>query len=114
MYIVPIFSNVSSKFIMTSELNEEVFRLSFYWNTREEYWYMSILDPDNVPLLMDIKLVPNYILLTQYKAYSSLPKGDFILYDLEQNPATGEATFDNLGKRYQLIFLSNEEIESGP
>ena len=113
MFLVPIFQNVSSKFIMQVELDGESFRLRFYWNSREEKWYMDILNIDDEAILTNVAMVIEYLLLTQYKHIADLPKGNFILLDLESNPSTGGVTFDNLGRRYQLVFFSNKEIEAG-
>lgn len=113
MFVVPTFQNRSSKYTIEVELNSEVFRLRFIWNSREQSWYMDILDQDDIEILTGIKLVINYELLLQYEAYDNLPKGEFILWDLEKNPKTGGVTFDNFGRRYQLIFFTDEEIEEG-
>ena len=52
MFIIPIFQNASSKFIQQVTLNNEVFKIRFFWNTRDESWYMSILDIDDVVRLV--------------------------------------------------------------
>ena len=74
---------------------------------------MDILDTADNPILTNLRLSINYQLLQQYKAVEGLPRGDFVLLDMEHNPVTGGVTFDSLGKRYQLIFLTDEEIEVG-
>ena len=111
MFVLPTFQNNSSKYTIEVELNNEVFRLRFQWNVRAGDWYMDILDSDDNPILLNIKLVINYSLLDQYRYMTTLPKGEFILWDLEQNPSTGGLGFDNFGKRYQLLFFTDEEIE---
>ena len=113
MFIVPTFQVQSSKYIMEVELNNQVFRLRFLWNTRELYWYMDILNQDDVEILTGIKMVINYVLLNQFQYMADLPKGEFFVMDLEQNPSTGGITFDNFGERYQLLFYTDEEIASG-
>lgn len=110
MYIVPTFQNTSADYVIEAELNNQVFRLQFTWNQRESVWYMHILDIDDNPVLLGVKLVPSYLMLQQYRAYADLPQGDFLLMDLEDSPETGLVTFDNFGKRYQLIFFSDEEL----
>lgn len=109
-YIVPTFQTTSARYILEAELATEVFRLRFTWNQRESSWYMDILDIDDNNIMLGVKLVANYQLLLQYKAMAELPKGDFIMMDLESSPQTGPVTFDNYGTRYQLIFFSNEEL----
>lgn len=112
MVIMPVFQDRSSRYEFDIELAGEVWHLKFSWNAREEAWYMDIQTQNQVDIISGIKMVINYPLLNQYIAYN-LPEGNFILWDLEQNPSTGGVTFDNFGKRYQLIFLSNEELTSG-
>ncbi len=113
MFVVPTFQKNSSKYIIETVLNNEVFRLRFFWNTREEFWYMDIMDQNDVNILTNVKLVINYSLLQQYEAIETLPKGDFILWDVEQNPIIGGVTVDNYGVRYNLLFFTNEELASG-
>ncbi len=110
MFVVPVFQNQSSRYIIEVELSLEIFRLGFAWNAREQAWYMDILDPDDNEILTNIKMVINYSLLDQYIALATLPKGKFMLWDLEKNPITGGVTFDNFGRRYQLIFFTDEEL----
>lgn len=112
MIIIPIFQNISARFVFDIELANELFRLEFSWNAREKSWYMNIQDQNENNILTGIKMVIKYKLLEQYRAYADLPDGDFILWDLEQNPITGGVTFEKLGKRYQLLFFSQEEIEA--
>lgn len=112
MIVLPIFQSISARFSYDIELAGEIFHLKFNWNAREESWYMNILDQDQNPILTGIKMVVNYLLLNQYQYISDLPQGNFLLYDLEKIPG-GVVTFDNLGKRYQLLFASNIEIEAG-
>jgi hypothetical protein len=111
-FVVPTFQSRSARYIIGVELAGEKFRLRFYWNTREEFWYMDILDQDDNNLITGIKMVINYSLLDQYVAVIGIPKGNFILWDLEKD-VSGEVTFDNFGRRYQLIFLSDSEIAAG-
>ncbi len=113
MVIIPTFQNRSARYAMDIELNGTIFHLRFHWNARENNWYMDIQDQDEINILMGIKLVVNYFLLAQYRAYINLPEGDFIFWDLNQIPEDGGVTFDNFGDRYQLIFFTDDEIESG-
>jgi len=111
MVILPTFQNQSARFVYDIQLGDELFRLRFSWNARETSWYMNIQNQNEENIFTGIKLIPNYQLLRQYRSYAELPDGDFLLWDLEQNPITGEITFDNFGRRYQLLFFTREEIE---
>ena len=112
MVVLPVFQDRSARYEYDIELAGVVYHLKFAWNAREEAWYMDIQDQDEVDILVGIKLVINYRLLLQYRALD-VPDGDFICWDLEQNPVAGGITFDNLGTRYQLLFFTTAEIEAG-
>lgn len=113
MVLLPTFQNRSSRFSYDIELAGELFRLFFSWNARETSWYMDIQDQNEANILTGIKMVPMYQLLRQYRAYDTLPNGDFMLWDLNQDPVNSDVSFDNFGRRYQLLFVSREEIDSG-
>lgn len=112
MFIVPSFQNISSKYIFTANLNNEIFRLQFHWNSREEIWYMSILDSNEILILSGVKLVPNYDIIDRYRYLPGMPKGRFVLSRLPGNPDT-RVTFENFGVSFILIFFTDEEVENG-
>jgi hypothetical protein len=113
MVVLPTFQDRSARFSYDIELAGELFRLFFSWNARETSWYMDIQDQNENNILTGIKMVPMYQLLRQYRAYATLPDGDFMLWDLRQDSDNSNVNFDNFGKRYQLLFVSREEIETG-
>jgi len=86
MIIVPTFQNKSSRYAFDIELNQELFHLVFTFNAREKAWYMIIQNENENNIITGIKMVINYLLLEQYKAYAELPRGDFVIIDTEQNP----------------------------
>ena len=109
MIIIPIFKSVSSTFTQRIELDTVIYVLTIQWNSREEAWYLSIFTDNEDPILSGLKLVPNYQLLDQYEHIEALPNGDFAVIDLEVG-SQGVITYDNLGERYQLIYLSESEL----
>lgn len=113
MTVIPTFQNRSARYGFDIELGDKVFHLIFSWNDRDECWYMDIQDSEENNILNGIKLTPNYQLLKQYKAFSNLPDGEFILWDLKQEAASSDVNFDTFGTRYQLIFLTTAEIIAG-
>lgn len=109
MIIIPIFQNISARFSFDIELDLNIYHLKFAWNSREGAWYMTIQDQDENNILTGIKIVPNYLLLDQYRYIPELPPGDFVLFDLNQIPENNQPDFDTLGKRYQLLYVTEAE-----
>lgn len=109
MIVIPSFQDVSARTSFDIELDLSIYHLKFAWNSRESSWYMTIQDQDEIDILTGIKMVPNYLLLDQYKYLPGLPPGDFFLFDLNQIPENEQPDFDNLGKRYQLLYIIEAE-----
>jgi len=103
-----VFNDVRSSFLQRIKLNGTIYNLKIYWNTRESTWYMDILDQDLEYLLMGLKLVPNFPLLQEYDR-SFIDYGNFILVDTSGFATGDRPTFENLGTRYQLIFVEGNE-----
>lgn len=79
----------------------------FYWNAREEIWNLSILDVNDNPLLMGIKLISNYELILQHPTLA-IPRGSLFLWD-----TSGEgdsAGYNDLGTRHKLIYTTSDEV----
>jgi hypothetical protein len=111
MVIIPTFQSTSSRYTIEVELNNVPFNLAFHWNARDAAWYMDISDANDILLLAGIKLVLNYALLNQYNYLEGLPDGEFFVSDTNtDNPYSEELTYDNFGDRYQLIFITNDEL----
>lgn len=112
MYTIPLFNKVSARWIETIELEGQSYRLSFHYNTRENAWYLSILDKDSVLLLAGIKLVPGYNLLRSFKATPGIPPGQLWIYDVLQDDASGSVDFAQLGSRYSLVYITATELKT--
>lgn len=109
MFVIPTFQKISSRYTIEVELNNKPYKLFSDWNSRDSAWYMDIKDKDENDIVTNIKLVPKYLLLSQYKTYSSLPDGNFIIVDVEGKYDT-EISFDNFGVRYNMLFFNSGEI----
>lgn len=89
----------------TTKLDGRDYLLRFAFNEREAAWRLSILEPDETPLLLGLKLVANWPLLRHYHHDPRLPPGELMVVDL-----TGEATVPGLdelgeGKRCELTYF---------
>lgn len=106
MYQIPLFNAVSLRWVAGVELDGKAYRFQFDYNTREDSFYLSILNNSNSLILSGIKLVPGYQLLTQYHAITDVPPGDLFLYDVQQDLSTGHPGKDALGSRYLLAYTA--------
>lgn len=87
------------------EDRDYVFR--FDWSNREQRFYMSIKDQDDVLLLLGIKIIANSPLIGRHHFNLSLPPGEFLAMDLEQG---GEPpTFNDFGTRVRLFYFESTE-----
>ena len=109
MIVIPTFQESSSDFVEQIELDGTIYRLRFTWNVRNEVWYMDISDKDGNPLILGLALVANYLLLEGYQCCDR-PVGDFYLWDTLGEPNNTGVTFDNLGTRYILIYVTAGEL----
>lgn len=96
-------------------LDGKLFDLAFYWNERDEAWYLTIYessqprndDGSRDAVLASIKIVLNYGLLGQFQDRRR-PLGEFIAVDTEgslENPGRRE-----LGRRVLLRYYSTAEL----
>jgi hypothetical protein len=104
--IVPVFpSTPLYKERVRLEGRDYIFR--FDWNDREQRYYMHIFDQDEVPLLLGVKVIANWGMLTRHHFNPALPPGELIPMDLEQG---GEPpTFDDFGTRVRLFYYASDE-----
>jgi len=94
-------------FTETVNLDGQVYRLSFAWNYRANYWSMSFLDAGGAPLVQGIRLVLNLDLLRQYPG-RGLPPG--MLYAVDPSDTIAEPAFDDFSSgRVTLVYLTGAE-----
>lgn len=65
-------------------LDEKSYVFTFVWNTRGEFWTLSIADTDKTTILDGIKLVLNYNLLQDFH-HLAVPEGNLYVIDLSNN-----------------------------
>lgn len=104
--IVPVFpSTPLYKERVRLEGRDYIFR--FDWNDREQRYYLHLFDQDEVPLLLGVKVIANWGLLTRHHFNPALPPGELIPMDLESG---GEPpTFDDFGTRVRLFYYASDE-----
>lgn len=111
MIKIPVFQESSSKFNMSMVLEDLLISLYIYWNSRSNAWYMDITDTENNLQLIGVKLVPNWLLIRQFRAYMPNLRGDFIVIKTDVT-VEDRVTYDNLNNGYTLYFYDRDEAEA--
>lgn len=104
---IPTFQNRSSKFTQVIVLDDVSITLSLSWNTRANYWFLTITDGINV--LSSKKIVPNWPILKRNRASFPTLSGDFILLKTDEDVGS-EITYDNLNDGYTFYYLTQLEV----
>ena len=89
-------------------LDDQDYTLSFYYSTRRERWYLTLLDADNVRLC-SVKLLPGVELLAPYRYRAGVPFGELIVICGEDGtpPKLGEL---GSGLRCELTYFQAAEM----
>ncbi len=91
------------------QLTNQIFILFFKWNAMNGYWVMNILDRNNNPILLGIKVVPNYDLTSQFPILG-MPAGSILCQNI-RNMWNEIQRFD-MGQTTELIYYEPGELEA--
>lgn len=83
------------------------YRFGFHWNERAEGWYMDVLESDDTPIRMGIRVVLG-VRLGHRVADSRFPPGELVARDL--SGAGREATLDDFGERVVIDYTTPAEL----
>ena len=109
MQEIPIFNTVSSSFTQSISLGSRLFTVGIKWNPRSTAWLMSLTDGGST--ILNIKIVPNWLLLRQYKYKLPELDGDIICLQVDED-APERIDYNSLGVSYKLFYATSEESES--
>ena len=100
--VISLFNSPDFKQAVVLDGNNYILRIQ--WNTRTEFWSMSIYDSNETLLRANIKLVQWYPLRAQYNN-PDLPAGEFMLIDSsnEANLEIGRNDFGT-GRNVELWY----------
>lgn len=93
-----------------TRLDGRDYLLRFAYNEREERWYLSLYDEDELPVLQGLKLVANHPLLKAYRSNPDVPPGELVVADLTGD--NSPPTLDELGegRRCELLYITAAEL----
>lgn len=83
------------------------YRFAFRWNERAASWYMDVLESDDTPIRMGIRVVLG-VRLGRRVADSRFPPGELVARDL--SGAGREAKLEDFGTRVVIDYTSPEEV----
>ncbi len=107
MLIIPF--KEDSNFKEQIQLSNVLFFLEFTWNALNEFWTMDIYDVNESPMILGIKIVPEYPLLAQYTVEGK-PLGEIICHNVVNAPSEIER-FD-MNQKFALVYYEPLELES--
>lgn len=108
MIKIPLFQSVSSNFTQTIELEDQLVTIKIVYNIRIGSFFLTFTAGDVT--LYGIKIVQNWPLLRQSKAFlSSVFAGDF-LAKRDVEIIDEDITYDNFGNGWNLYYITSEEL----
>ncbi len=106
MELIPVFNDYAD-YSESVVLDGSPYRLAFSWNTRGEYWSLTVSDSSGNVLVDGLKLIINFELISEYAA-AGFPLGALMAID-----TTGTLTRigrNDLGEKVKLYYLTGEEL----
>lgn len=101
---IPVFDTAA--FTEEVTLDDSQYRLAFRYNFRGDFWIVDILDRENNPLAMGIKIVASYELIRRY-GYRAIPPGALFATDsAELELRIGR---DDLPTRIEMVYVTEDE-----
>ena len=107
MLIIPFNDNGSWR--EQIQLDNIVYFLNFTWNGLNEFWTMDILNRNEEPLILGIKIVPNYPLLSTYTV-EGMPPGNIICQNIVNT--TDEIKRFDIGQKFEMVYYFEGELEA--
>jgi len=81
------------------------YTFKFTWNTRGEFWTLSIYDTNKVTIIEGVKFVLNYNVFADYK-HLNIPQGNLYIIDLTDNMS--KIKFEDFNNERQLALIYEE------
>ena len=89
-----------------TRLDGREYNLRFAWNQGAERWTLDILDSEDTPIVVGIKLVTNWPLLRAYQYDARVPQGDLRVTTLMPDDRPPGYHDLGIGLRCELTYFS--------
>ena len=106
MEALPSYHGSSPSYDMSVDLNGNPYVVQMTWNSRTEYWHLSISDKLG-GLISGIKVVPNWPLLKNHRGQITLD-GELMVLPTKEGLTTIE--YDGIGKDWLLLYMTEEDM----
>lgn len=106
LFDLPVRNDVTN-YDFDVELDGVVFNLRFYFNSRDEYWYLDLRTEAGAPLILGRRIVVDGPLTKRFRD-AGLPAGEIGLVDMRQKAI--EATQESFGVDNLLMYLDAAEL----
>jgi len=104
-YNINIAPNIP-QFSQQVSLDGVVYTLDFFYNTREDSWYLSILDVELTPIISARKMVADWPIMWRSRS-ASKPPGE--LWVIDESGAGLDPSLSDLGDRVKLLYADESE-----
>lgn len=105
--IIPFFNNFAA-FKETIVLESSSYVFQYNYNSRGDYWTMTISDTEDNILIAGVKVVLDYELITSWPG-RNLPEG--YLLPIDSTESAVRIDRNNLGDTVDNIYLEEDEVE---
>lgn len=106
MLIIPF--RESSNFREQIQLSGTLFYLKFTWNALNEFWLMDIYNSNELPLILGVKIVPEYPLIYQF-VVDGKPIGEIVCHNVVNAPS--EIGRFDMNQKFALVYYEPGELQ---
>jgi hypothetical protein len=111
IYQIPLPNPMPVNLTLQAELDQVTFTLTFYWNDRDNGFYLTIADAQNSPILASQRVVVNYWIGWRQRYNGAMPAGLLQFQDTSGQGIDPQSTSD-LGTRVILTYYDLAEVIS--
>ena len=111
MMIILPFSNYS-RFTINIPLEDTTYKFFFNWNTRGNYWVMSLLYPNDEVIINSIKIVLLEDLFSPFRYKDGVPKGVLSAIRIDEKDTSPLKDYEFYTQDSVLAYLTQEEVEN--
>lgn len=91
-----------------AELDGAEFRIVLQYDQRPDRWFLSVFDADDVPIMVGLKLVPDFAIGFRHRFAEGAADGIFKLIDNEKSGLP--CGFEQLGREFLLTFAPIDDL----